>query len=412
MVRLKIDRPIPLKLINACGKALGILGLQKTRINAGQLIEHAIKQSKHSNFGDKYISEGLEVFSQALNMEARLTPYGRYMISRQLHQALLYRLQIVHWCSQHPYIYKNKVREPLIIVGMPHSGANTLFRLLSEDRSMRAPLTWETHIPFPPPRVAKADTDPRITKTDIHFALMQRMAPTAHSIHPVEALTPQECYGIDAYSMQNQFWCDAFHVPAYRRWLHEQPYQGVLKSQKLFLQYLQSDFADRRWLLCSSNHLHALEDMLAVYPDAKVVHVHRNPITALAANCTYKYHLRGLYSNHVDPGAIGTEQLEYWSRTLKNTSKARLQSSIHQQQFLDVQFNELSIDPMQVIERIYRHFNFTLETTTRARMQQQLAERPEYKHPGTYEHAKEFGLDHKEHSKRFAQYCKAFKLEN
>lgn len=409
MSQLKIDRPVVLRLFNACGNILKLSGLFKQKINADKLAEQAVKHSKLSNFGDDAVLEGLQVFCKTLNSAANLNPYGRLQVKKQLSHQLENRLQIVHWCSQHPYIYKNKVTAPMIIVGMPGSGANTLFRLLAQDRELRAPLSWETHSPFPPPRIAKVNNDPRITKTDIHYALMHRMAPTLHSIHTTEARTPQECTEIDTYSMQSFSWCDAFNTPTYRHWLEKRLYKETLKFHKLFLQYLQSDFPNSRWLLSSSHHLQALEDLLSVYPDALIIHVHRNPIDALLSACSYKYHLRGLYSDKVNAESIGREQLEYWARTLKKTARTRMQLSEKQHQFIDIQFEEITNNPISVVEQIYSNFDINLSTASRNRMQTYLSEKspnqaelPNYK-------TSDFGIDRERDSQRFKLYTDIFR---
>lgn len=413
MSQLKTDRPALLRLINSFAKLFQLGGIVKQKINADKLVQHAIKHSKLSNFGDDAVLQGLQEFCHALNTEANLSPYGQLMTKKQLAHILDSRLQIVHWCSQHPYIYKNSVTAPLIIVGMPRSGANSLFRLLAQDRELRAPLSWETHMPFPPPRVGKAHNDPRITKTDIHYALMHRLAPSLHTLHAHAASMAQECTEIDAYSMQSFAWCDAFSTPSYRHWLETRPYKETLKFHKLFLQYLQSDFNENRWLLSSSHHLQALDDLLAVYPDALVVHVHRQPMDALLSACSYKFHLRGLYANKVNAEAIGREQLEYWVRTLKKASRARSQLAerdVEQQQFIDVQFDDIRKKPLQTVEQIYSHFNLKLSTASRNRMQSFLSEAPAHKTETSNYQLDDFGLDKERDGERFKAYCEAFNI--
>lgn len=411
MSQLKTDRPALLRLINGCVRLLRFGGIVKPKINADKLVEQAKRHSKLGNFGDEAVQQGLQEFCHALNTEANLSPYGQFMVKKQLAHILDSRLQIVHWCSQHPYIYKNSVTAPLIIVGMPCSGANTLYRLLAQDKELRAPLSWEAHTPFPPPRVSKAHNDPRITKTDIHYALMHRLAPTLHSIHAHAANMPQECTEIDGYSMQSFSWCDAFSTPSYRHWMETRPYKETLKFHKLFLQYLQSDFAENRWLLSSSHHLQALDELLDVYPDALVVHVHRDPVDALLFACSYKYHLRGLYSNKVNAEAIGREQLEYWVRTLKKASRARAQLSAQQDQFFDVQFSDISDKPLQLVEQIYAHFKLKLSTASRNRMQAYLSEAAANKAQHSSYHASDFGLDKERDGERFKAYCDAFDVK-
>ena len=45
---------------------------------------------------------------------------------------------------------------------LPRTGTTILHDILAQDPDSRAPLTWETMFPSPPPRAATFHTDPRI----------------------------------------------------------------------------------------------------------------------------------------------------------------------------------------------------------------------------------------------------------
>ncbi len=405
----KADCPAFLRALNQSGKLLMHAGLIRKKINADKLIDHAVKQTGFSNFGDEQIIEGFNILCQSLNEDANLNYIGRHWIARFLGQALANQLQIIHWCSQHPYIYKNKISSPIIIVGMPRTGTQLLYRLLAQDNGFRAPLSWEVHNPFPPPLVAKITTDTRITRTDVQYALFHRCAPALLNLHSIGARFPENCSAIDVFSQQNLFWSSAFNLPAYSHWLQLQDYSSSLNYEKLFLQYLRSDYAEQRWLLCSSAHLQSLNALLAVYPDANIVHVHRNPLTTLGSLCHFNYQLRNVFSDNVESESLGKEQLELWSQILNQVCEQRAALDENQkQQFFDVQFEQLSQNPMSVIEKLYQHFNLPLGSVIRGRMQQLINNNTIESQQRINYNLQDFGLDEHRDMRRFHSYKSIF----
>jgi hypothetical protein len=64
----------------------------------------------------------------------------------------------------------------------------------------------------------------------------------------------------------------------------------VRRAQKRFLQYLQLSCPTKQWILKSPDHVHTLEHLLTVFPDAVVIQTHRNPLEVggLGSNGTEK----------------------------------------------------------------------------------------------------------------------------
>ena len=50
----------------------------------------------------------------------------------------------------------------MFIIGFPRTGTTILHDILAQDPDSRAPITWETMFPSPPPEAATFATDPRI----------------------------------------------------------------------------------------------------------------------------------------------------------------------------------------------------------------------------------------------------------
>src|SRR2546422_2291535 len=124
-------------------------------------------------------------------------------------------------------------------------------------------------------------------------------------MHPMGARLPQECVALTAHEFASMLFSTTHHVPSYDRWLESADLRPVYASHRRQLQYLQWRCRGERWVLKSPGHLWALDALLAVYPDARIVQTHRDPLRVVASLTSLVTLLRGLASDRVDPLAIG-----------------------------------------------------------------------------------------------------------
>src|SRR5262249_52332224 len=102
-------------------------------------------------------------------------------------------------------------------------------------------------------------------------------------MHPMGALLPQECIVLTAPDFMSMLFSSAYHVPSYQRWLDRADMVPVYHSHKRQLQYLQWRCPAHRWVLKAPGHLWAFDALLDVYPDARIVHTHRDPLQVVAS---------------------------------------------------------------------------------------------------------------------------------
>jgi hypothetical protein len=189
-----------------------------------------------------------------------------------------------------------------------------LHRLLSIDPKLRAPLTWEL---FDPTRRligdSAEDKKKRIQFCQRNLDFMLSLAPHLNLIHSIGATLPEECLmamvrkRIEVHP-QTAWWAPStyerrflsFFVPSYTQgmdlpllfdtfhlfiedpaipyqWDCTRPYYNYAKILQL-LQMQASTMQDdeRRWVLKCPIHLGMLPFLQQVFPDAKVVWIHRN----------------------------------------------------------------------------------------------------------------------------------------
>ena len=75
-----------------------------------------------------------------------------------------------------------------------------------------------------------------------------------------------------------------FRAPSFAAWLRDRPnYSDCFRWHHQMLRHLGSatppDSADKTWVLKTPFYTAMLEDLVAEYPDARVVMTHRRPVT-------------------------------------------------------------------------------------------------------------------------------------
>lgn len=401
-------RPFGIKLLNATGGAIQRLGWRWPSLAEEDLLESAVRRAGSGDFGGDDFREGLRVLLDSLEREAQLTTLGRLSCRETLLRYLENRLRLTEYRARHPELAREVITRPIFIIGLPRTGTTILFNLLSRDPANRPPLSWEVEWPVPPPRPASYEDDPRIQDAEKLLGNLDRLIPTLPAIHEFGARLPQECVPINAHELLSIQFHTTFHVPSYQAWLDRQSLLPSYRFHKKFLQHLQSGYMKERWVLKSPAHLPAIDAILETYPDALIVHTHRDPARVVPSLASLCYAFRSLSSDSLDPGRIGRNVMEVWSSYLQRAVDARRRHRDASGQFFDAYFEDTLADPIALLDRAYAHFGLELEDESKRRMQAFLAANPRGSR-GTHRYELEdFDLDLGEIRERFADYCREF----
>ena len=259
------------------------------------------------DFGEDSWEEGLDRLVDSLRSEGDLNEVGVQVVAAMLQDALKSRLWVTDWHNRCPEMSTTTVLDPVLIVGQPRTGTTILFDLLAQDDRFRVPLTWEVAQPHPPPETATYDTDPRIEASAAAGAMTEALIPGFQAIHPSGPLRGQECVAITAGDFRSLMFSTVFHVPSYSRWVvWEADMASAYRYHRRFLQLLQWHHGGRRWLLKSPAHQWCLATVFAEYPDATIVHTHRDPLKVVASTASLTAHLQRLVRDEdIHPGAGG-----------------------------------------------------------------------------------------------------------
>src|SRR5437588_7559040 len=361
--------PFPIRLLNKGGDALEKIGVRSTPPSTRELIETAKRRCRLDDFGDGDFFEPLSHLLESCRHEARLNVIGKMALRSDVVRILSNRLLLARDRQLYPEIAQQEIREPLFIVGLPRSGTTLLHMLLATDPDNRAPLTWEVMSPSPP---SSKDRQKRIQQASRNLAMLRWLAPTFESVHATGAELPQECVSLMSPTFMSDQFDTMYNVPSYRAWFFNQDLRPAYEFHRRSLQQLQFRKSAERWVLKAPAHMFAAPALLSIYPDAKFVQIHRDPIDAVASVSSLVTILRRVFSDDVDPIQIGRDAQSYWSQAIKTFLRVRDQ--LPAERVCDLRYDEIRHDPIAAARRVYGHFGWNPSREIEERMRGALAQ--------------------------------------
>lgn len=269
-----LPRPEWVERVNAEGRLLDIASV--VPLDPENLVETAVRNTGLSDFGTDDWREPFTLMVTSLDEEADLNLVGRIITRAEVLSFLEGRLRIEQAYQDHPEIDDGDIGAPLIITGAARTGTTALYNLLAADPDNRAPRFWEIRFPDPPPETATYDTDPRIQQVDEIIRLWDRVTPEFPLLHEQRGHLPVEDNYLLMFSFRSpNAWQGK--APSYVQWLSGADLTPAFDYVKRVLKYLQWKHRCRRWVLKSPGLTVPLTAMFDAFPDAMLVHTHRDP---------------------------------------------------------------------------------------------------------------------------------------
>jgi len=395
------------KALRAADSVAQFLGILDGPFRAQSLMAHAAKQAGSDDFGEPDIAEPLQRFLASCDAEAHLGLVGRLATKWDVGRFLTNLLQLRAAELADPAILSQPINRPIFITGLPRSGTTFLHRLMMTDPTNRAPLVYETIYPYPDTPGA---TDTRPARVARQLRAFERLAPEFHGLHPLDATSPQECSEITAHVFRSLRFDTNYYVPSYRAWLDADVERQLpaFRFHKRFLRHLQHQHAQAgQWVLKCPEHLFALQAIRTVYPDARLIFVHRDPVKVLLSVARLTEVLRQPFTRTLDPVQIGRDESARWL-----DGAARMVEAGDDAGFSDpichVHHMDLVSDPVATVDAVYRHFNLAPPADGFAGIEDYVRDRPNGGYgPRTYRF-EDHGLDEAAEREKFRPYMVRF----
>jgi hypothetical protein len=325
-----------------------------------------------ADFGDDSYREPLERLLWSLEHEAELNSTGRQVLRQRMVDILATRLRVQHYLQRFPEIRDEDITQPLFIVGLPRTGTTMLHRTIAADHRMYAPLWYEVRYPSPAPDWDfTREGDQRIVAAKAEMAAMLEANPGLLAIHPMDAMGPDEDIMLleqSFYSFNTQAYAN---IPSFDAWIESQDHTPGYEYFRLLLQFLQwqkrrCGQLAQRWTLKAPHHLHYMDLVFKVFPDAKVVQSHRDPVDTLPSLTSLIAGVWVIYSDKADPHEVGRQWARKFARGMQHTMAVRQQ--LGEDRFLDLWFEDTVRRPLEEIRKIYDFLGMDLTPEAQAEM--------------------------------------------
>jgi hypothetical protein len=368
-----------------------------------------------TDFGDGTFVEPLTVAARSLDRQARLSATGRLITRQQLIDYLSQRLLLEEWVRRYPEIETEEISAPVIIVGLPRTGTTLLYRMLSVADELTAPLHYEAASVAPPlDWNFEVAGDPRVAAAETSIEAMNAAAPELLSIYPFEAMAPEEDIFISGASFRTTSIQSSARVPEFEAWLAEADRVPLYRFLRRSLQMLQwqrrrrrPPLSPARWLLKTPDHIHGLDALLDVFPEAKVVQTHRDPVQTIPSICSFIRALHSIGTDEVDVAGIGDAWSAMFARSMTRALRTR---QANPSQFCDVWYDDTVRAPRRVAEEVFSFIGQPLDDAAWNEMERWREANQREARPSHHYTLEEFGLSEERIAKEFSEYRESFIL--
>ncbi|MFK7732118.1 MAG: sulfotransferase [Pseudomonadales bacterium] len=384
--------------------------IPEVEFNAGDMLTLAREETGLNDFGDDHFMPAFEVLVEALDKEAQLNPIGRITQYQRILNSLKNRARMEEWFRRHPEIEQEVVAPPVVIVGLARTGTTMLHRILANDTRFYAPLWYEVRNPSPYMDWSADGTDQRLVEATAEVEALLAANPEFAAIHPMDPLGADE----EIMLLEHSFYSyvpNAFaHIPSYTQYVGNSdnaPAYQYLKRQLQFLQWQKKQRGEtaERWLLKTPHHLHFMELLLSVFPDAQILATHRDPVLSVPSITSMNYNLWITCSDHADKLAVAKEWSVLFANGMQHTMDVRERRS---DQFFDAWFEDTVARPFEVIEQMYQFLHMPMTEQARHAMEQHREANKREDRPMHEYTLEEYGYTKDGIRGLYKQYCEKF----
>ena len=373
------------------------------KINANEILDQAKSETGLSDLGEPLFFEGLNRLIDSINNEANLNEIGIQAQPIRIQGLLTNRLRFEEDLKKFPEILDQEIIAPIVIVGLPRTGSTMTHRLLASDPNHTAMLWWEGRYPALLPGEKRGDIETRMELGKAEVDAVVAASPEALDIHPWDYKGADEEILLLEHNFLSTVPESFMALPSYSEWIEDQDHTLAYEDLKKFIQYLQWQNPGRekkRWVLKSPHHLGFIDKMISVFPDAKIIQTHRDPIKTVPSFCSMCANLFEPLTTNFDKVFIG----KHWSNKLTRALNHCMNiSEQHPDNFLDLEFLNMIKDPIDEMKKIYEFIGESFGEKTEVAME---AWREENKHEmGAHKYSlEEYDLTESQINNNFAKY--------
>ena len=274
-------------------------------------------------------------------------------------------------------VRKVKIKEPIFILGYPRSGTTFLHYLMVKDPQFSYCATYQVLMP-----------NLFLTMGNFLEKFLRKLLPETRLIDNVRmdsALPKEEEFAMSAISdasMVNGFYFPKNIMKYFRRYVlfsEDEKYEYEWKKKYLFfLKKVALKNPDKRLILKSPFNTGRIKEILQLFPDAKFIHIHRNPYEVYYSNEKLYEVMMPTFSLH----KIEEEKMEKFILDSYKLTYSKFFDElplIPANNITTVAYEQMLVNPMMVLNKIYDDLNLENFEEARRSIESELVAGKNYK---------------------------------
>lgn len=302
---------------------------------------------------ETFARNNLERLVDCLNSESQMSQEGFASARRSLLMDATNRLEGLKWLARYPEIGAEPIDKPVFLMGLPRSGTTYFQYLFDCDPRFRLLRTWEALTPSPPQGIDPESAEARRAIWAERRRELHPPVPGFDALHLYDEDGSEECHAFMEQSYGAAGLNNLYRVPSYFEYLlDEADLEASYRVHKRQLQLLQWRTPRKPWALKYPNHLLAVDEIIRVYPDARFVMTHRDPLQTLASICKMSFELRSVRTERqIDRHDLGRYMQRFVQRHIERIMASF--DGLHGDRISHVDYYALVKNPVAEMLRVH-----------------------------------------------------------
>ena len=179
-------------------------------------------------------------------------------------------------------------------------------------------------------------------------------------------------------SFLSEMFTASFQIPSYQDYLQSADITEMYRWHEKMLKLLQWRFKRTHWLFKGCNHEPHIPQLLRIYPDAKIILTHRDPIKAVSSVVSVQGTIFGFRTDN----PFSRNSYDNWLRldavaAMLNRRMGWIEDgTLPAGQVANIRFADFSSRPIETLRQVYRDLGLGLAATTEQKFVDYLARKP------------------------------------
>ena len=355
-VFVKTKAPILVRLYNFLLLFCGRIHFIKYEVDCLKYLKMFSKEKVQT--GNKSSEKALNKFLDNVKSKT-LNPATQIFISGELDRVFSNRGKVANIQNENPDFMDQYFPDPIFIVGLPRTGTTALQKMFSLLESCRVLKLWELHYP-----TAHLEGDHAIktarNQTRKYAFLQNFSKPEQKYIHPVGVDEPDECFRLLFNSFTSIAISSALGLDDYEKFVMGSDMLNAYKEYKVQLQILSINSPQKQLILKAPEHLWNLDILFKVFPSARIVMTHRDPLQSITSYSSMISMFRRTAYKKTNFKDLGPYVTDVFEEGLKRSYKVRKNQNVNKN-IIDLHCEDLQKTPKKILKNICRLLKINID---------------------------------------------------